>query len=498
MKTLFCLLLVIGSAFAQPVIGPFVVTNADSGYRVHDIQLAVHNDTCEVFMSIVPNGLAQIWDNDATIERIPFYLGTGLPSTDVDELAPANTWNRNIEDVYADASGNWSIAVYSVDEFNEETGYFLVSDYIQTSLFTGSGEQINELTLHTDTLGRYECAMGHLREQTISKSLNGYTLTSLFSGCKLFGTFGEPWAYAVVHQFDSDFSLDTTFDYCDESCAVEFGPQWTTGISDVDGSLVLLSRSFGECGVVTLNGSEQPTMYPLLCLPETESRPLLVRTNSDLYLTVFENRIYEIDATGGCAFLTEIPALTENISTAFLPNYGFAALQVIPGYLLLARIDTSGNEVQPVGVLYETDGTSFIVDADVTISDSGEVIAVWSEYTDWNEGPRVLKIAWTDWTTYLDTPEQQAPTVPREISLSSYPNPFNSTATIKYDLPQAGRAKLTAYDLQGRVVATLFDDFAPAGSAELHWSPENLASGVYFISLEAPLAHATHKILYLK
>ncbi|MBL0062833.1 MAG: hypothetical protein IPP40_15445 [bacterium] len=180
MKTLFCLLLVIGNAIAQPVIGPYIVTSVDSGYRVHDIQLAVHNDTCEVFMSIVPNGLAQMWDNDAMIERIPFYLGTGLPSTEVDELAPANSWNRNIEDVYADASGNWSIAVYSVDEFNEETGYFLVNNYIQTSLFLGSGEQINELTLHADTLGRYECAMGHLREQTISKSQNGYTLTSLF------------------------------------------------------------------------------------------------------------------------------------------------------------------------------------------------------------------------------------------------------------------------------------------------------------------------------
>ncbi len=173
-------------------------------------------------------------------------------------------------------------------------------------------------------------------------------------------------------------------------------------------------------------------------------------------------------------------------------------LQVSDTQLLLARIDTVGQEVQPIGILYETVGEHYIMDTDITITDNGQVVAVWSENSDLEAGAREIKIAWTNWDTFLDTPEQGVPSVPRELSLSSYPNPFNSTATIKYDLPQAGHAKLTAYDLHGRVVATLFDDFAPAGSAELHWSPENLASGVYFLNLEAPLAHATHKILYLK
>ncbi|MBL0062832.1 MAG: T9SS type A sorting domain-containing protein [bacterium] len=173
-------------------------------------------------------------------------------------------------------------------------------------------------------------------------------------------------------------------------------------------------------------------------------------------------------------------------------------LQILPNNLLLARIDTTGQAVQPVGVIYESNLGTNIADADVTITDDGKVVVVWSEVSDWNDGPRTMWIAWTDWHEFLDTPNEELPALPHEISLSSYPNPFNSTVTIKYDLPQAGHAKLTAYDLQGRVVATLFDDFAPAGSTELHWSPENLASGVYFLNLEAPLANATHKILYLK
>ena len=185
-------------------------------------------------------------------------------------------------------------------------------------------------------------------------------------------------------------------------------------------------------------------------------------------------------------------------SWAFHPDYGFAAVQATPGALLLARIDTSGNEVQPVGMLYGVDGPPYIVDADVTITDDGKVVAVWTEYDTWEEGPRSIKIAWTEWETLLDTPEQVSPTLPSELSLSTYPNPFNSTVTIRYDLPQAGHATLTAYDLQGRKVSTLTDEFSPSGNKELRWTPENLASGVYFLTLRAPYAYTTRKILYLK
>ena len=70
--------------------------------------------------------------------------------------------------------------------------------------------------------------------------------------------------------------------------------------------------------------------------------------------------------------------------------------------------------------------------------------------------------------------------------------------TIRYELARAGKVTLTAYDLQGRVVSTIVDEQAIPGAKEFRWTPESLASGVYFLTLTAPFARATQKVLYLK
>ncbi|MBK6911722.1 MAG: T9SS type A sorting domain-containing protein [bacterium] len=113
------------------------------------------------------------------------------------------------------------------------------------------------------------------------------------------------------------------------------------------------------------------------------------------------------------------------------------------------------------------------------------------------EGPRRLKTAWVAWDEFVDTPDQSAP-APQEFTLSAYPNPFNSSVTISFELPRSGGAELNIFDLNGRLVETLRDDFSTAGTHTLNWSPKSAASGVYFATLEASFAHTTQKILYLK
>ena len=53
--------------------------------------------------------------------------------------------------------------------------------------------------------------------------------------------------------------------------------------------------------------------------------------------------------------------------------------------------------------------------------------------------------------------------LPQELALSAYPNPFNPTTMLAFDLPKATRASLNVYDLTGRQVQTLLDEQMSAG-----------------------------------
>ncbi|MBD3348380.1 MAG: M6 family metalloprotease domain-containing protein [Candidatus Eisenbacteria bacterium] len=74
----------------------------------------------------------------------------------------------------------------------------------------------------------------------------------------------------------------------------------------------------------------------------------------------------------------------------------------------------------------------------------------------------------------------------------SYPNPLNPSTTIAFGMPSpGGRVSLRVYDVNGRLVRTIVDGFLPGGRHHARWDGKdergrNVASGVYFYSLEAP------------
>jgi len=67
----------------------------------------------------------------------------------------------------------------------------------------------------------------------------------------------------------------------------------------------------------------------------------------------------------------------------------------------------------------------------------------------------------------------------------NFPNPFNPSTTIQYQLPVESRVSLKLYDMLGREVATLVNEERPSGYHEVRWIASNAASGVYFYRLEA-------------
>jgi hypothetical protein len=76
---------------------------------------------------------------------------------------------------------------------------------------------------------------------------------------------------------------------------------------------------------------------------------------------------------------------------------------------------------------------------------------------------------------------------PREGQLDelrgNYPNPFNPTTTIQYQLASVGHIVLRVYDMRGRLMSTLADGVNGAGLHSLMWNAAGYPSGVYLLQL---------------
>jgi hypothetical protein len=87
----------------------------------------------------------------------------------------------------------------------------------------------------------------------------------------------------------------------------------------------------------------------------------------------------------------------------------------------------------------------------------------------------------------------------RDYYLSqNYPNPFNPSTIIGYQLPISSNVTLKVYDLLGREVATLVDEYRPAGSYEVEFNASDLTSGIYFYKLQTDNYIETKKMILLK
>jgi hypothetical protein len=118
-----------------------------------------------------------------------------------------------------------------------------------------------------------------------------------------------------------------------------------------------------------------------------------------------------------------------------------------------------------------------------------------------------------NYETTVDVEEQHfAGIAPENFTLyQNYPNPFNPSTTLLFVIGQSSFVSLKIYDVLGREVATLVDEYKPAGSYEVEFdvgqdsSPDiairqtpTLSSGVYFYQLKAGEFIQTKKMIYLK
>ena len=71
------------------------------------------------------------------------------------------------------------------------------------------------------------------------------------------------------------------------------------------------------------------------------------------------------------------------------------------------------------------------------------------------------------------------------ILSQNFPNPFNPTTVISYQLPVNSHVTLKVFDLLGREVATLVNEQRAAGGYRAEWNASRCASGVYLVRMDA-------------
>jgi len=86
---------------------------------------------------------------------------------------------------------------------------------------------------------------------------------------------------------------------------------------------------------------------------------------------------------------------------------------------------------------------------------------------------------------WLTVEEEEFSPVERELSLRFFPNPLSSSCTVLYQLEEASEVNLSVFDLSGRLVETLVDEFVPSGMYSEHFDSSELCSGMYLIRLTA-------------
>lgn len=110
---------------------------------------------------------------------------------------------------------------------------------------------------------------------------------------------------------------------------------------------------------------------------------------------------------------------------------------------------------------------------------------LWSATWNFRVTPSVIKINSTE-------------TVSEYKLFGNYPNPFNPFTKIRYQIPENTLVTIKIFDIQGREVTVLLNEFQYIGIYEAIWNAENIAGGVYLLQFTTKNYSETSKLILIK
>jgi hypothetical protein len=85
-----------------------------------------------------------------------------------------------------------------------------------------------------------------------------------------------------------------------------------------------------------------------------------------------------------------------------------------------------------------------------------------------------------------------------EYGISNYPNPYNPTTTINYQIKEMGNVNITVFDALGRTVKVLVNDIKQPGDYNILFDGSNLSNGVYYYRMQSGKFVETKKMIMMK
>ena len=143
-------------------------------------------------------------------------------------------------------------------------------------------------------------------------------------------------------------------------------------------------------------------------------------------------------------------------------------------------------------------GANFMTDIDMLDANVGAVTGTAGVIGATDSGGGILVSEPTE-LVRTSTEEDVVSELPSSIALDqNYPNPFNPTTSISYSLGESQDIRLDVFDVLGRRVATLVDEFKPAGTYTVTFDAQRLASGIYLYRLQSESSQVLRKMLLLQ
>ena len=121
-----------------------------------------------------------------------------------------------------------------------------------------------------------------------------------------------------------------------------------------------------------------------------------------------------------------------------------------------------------------------------------------------SDGNIVVAADYNNGTSYFPVPEIQSirnnsqVIFPNQLSLSNYPNPFNSSTSINFALFKPGFLTITIFEPSGREISEIGAGWYTTGRHSINWNAGTIPSGIYYLSIKSGIALATQRITLIR
>jgi hypothetical protein len=154
-------------------------------------------------------------------------------------------------------------------------------------------------------------------------------------------------------------------------------------------------------------------------------------------------------------------------------------------------------EGDPIQLIYKYGINGYDVEAgfaenhEVTIDDSGPNFSIWPPDDFGSQG--------TLYDPYIGVMEEPVSYVPEKFHVAgNYPNPFNPSTMIRFELPVASEVNILVFNVAGEAIFNYTTDRLNPGVYQIPFDGSNLASGLYVYQLQAGTFTSTQKMVLMK